>query len=118
MERDSWALDGYERRFNSGDEFTLDGIDFRISEGRKDRGSGDYVIEWETRTGWRKMSLMSLWIMCRFIYENENLLYPVSNPRFRGGERFQEDTQYAMRHPDGPERMQEKMDAERQRRAG
>lgn len=62
------------RRFKAGQAGTFDGIRFRVVAGRK--ADGDLVLEWETPTGWERITMHTVGLIVDFLYENEHLLYP------------------------------------------
>lgn len=72
------------RRFNEGDTFRLQGIDFRVVRGKK--GPADLRLDWLLSVGWQPVCVDIVGLIADFVYENENYLYPP--PRFKGGEKF------------------------------
>lgn len=81
-------------RFQPGDKFHYDGIDFRVAQGTKRPRStcpngdahhphGDLRIDWYTQSGWRPVTCHPLFLLAEFIAWNEDYLYPP--PRNEGG---------------------------------
>lgn len=70
-----------------GDILHIDGLPFRVVEGRKkDRWPGDMRIEWMTPDGrWRAISMAASFMLANFHYVVEDGLYP---PPAAGGEYF------------------------------
>lgn len=83
-----------EPRFRAGQEFSFDGIQFRVTRGRKqprvrdaereaEHPDGDLKMMWETSAGWVSVSCHPLFLLTDFIAWNEDYLFPP--PEFDGG---------------------------------
>jgi hypothetical protein len=69
------------RRFNAGDQFEIDGVNYRVVKGRK--AVEDLRLDWWQDGRWRPVTLDHVGLIVDMIAENENVLYPP--PRFKGG---------------------------------
>lgn len=71
----------------------MDGVRFRVTEGRK--AAGDLRMEWLGASGeWQPMTFLPVFALCDFFYENEDVLYP---PPAKGGDYFRQAVCFAMR---------------------
>lgn len=67
-------------RFEQGQRFTLGGIDFSVSTGRK--GPGDLVLWWSGGGAWHAVPMSALAMMFDFFEANERVLME-SRPEWR-----------------------------------
>lgn len=72
------------RRFQPGQSGELNGIDWRVVQGKKARD--DRRLDLST-SGWRSVPMSLGFLLADFFVENENVLYPPS-PTRRGGEMY------------------------------
>lgn len=70
------------RRWQAGQTFAVNGLEFRVRGGRK--GLGDLVLDYHLPSGWSPVPMAVTFLMVDFFYENEHHLYPP--PRYAGGE--------------------------------
>lgn len=85
---------GFER-FAAGDQFTFNGVRFRIVHGTK--RPGDLRIEWLGDGGfWVPLSFEPVAFLVDFFFENEDRLYP--RPTYQGGDYFMAFLRSSVRH--------------------
>lgn len=89
--------------------FMFDGINFRLIQGNKTTkkdGStnGDRILQWETPTGWRNITMRTMAIIATIWGGIEDQLYPQSMG-FQGREKL---IQYLTEHINGNHREAEK----------
>lgn len=96
-----------ERRFKVGMEGDVEGVRWRITEGRK--WDGDQVLEFYAGGRWVKVKMSVGFLMADFIYENET--HRPNSPR--GGQMYLDYCQTAA--VEGWRTVHERLEAERER---
>jgi hypothetical protein len=73
-----------QRRWQPGDDLMLDGIRYRVTNGRK--GPTDLKLEMRAPDLWLPAPMSAGFVLADFFHENEDGLYPP--PRYEGGDMF------------------------------
>lgn len=68
-----------------GQTFDLDGIRFRVVQGKK--AADDLKIEWWTPMGWVPLRFLTVGVIADFLMFNEDTLYPPAKG-FQGGKKL------------------------------